>query len=123
MHNYSYICISLLHSSLLRCQHTNISGFKIASWDLCFMLAGKPLLMLQSVKRALTISSTDPRVIGCVLRLQHLVQDKKVPMKAPVVQVLEKATESIFVYKSVKDGTDQFMQKNDKDLEHIFVGE
>ena len=87
------------------------------------MLAGKPLLMLQSVKRALTISSTDPRVIGCVLRLQHLVQDKKVPMKAPVVQVLEKATESIFVYKSVKDGTDQFMQKNDKDLEHIFVGE
>ena len=79
--------------------------------------------MLQSVKRALSISSTDPRVIGCVLRLQHFVQDQKTPMKAPVVQVLEKATKSIFVYPSVKEGTDQFMQKNGKDLEHIFVGE
>jgi len=96
--------------------NTHLLAFEI------YYRKGKPLLMLQSVKRALTISSTDPRVIGCVLRLQHLVQDKKVPMKAPVVQVLEKATESIFVYKSVKDGTDQFMQKNDKDLEHIFVG-
>merc|ERR1712241_872810 len=43
-------------------------------------------------------------------------------MKAPVVQALEKATKSIFVYQSVKEGTDQFMQKNGKDLEHIFVG-
>ena len=78
--------------------------------------------MLQSVKRALSISSTDPRVIGCVLRLQHFI-DKKVSMKAPVVEVLEKATKPIFVYQSAKEGIDQFMQKNDKDLEHIFVGE
>ena len=44
-------------------------------------------------------------------------------MKAPVVEVLEKATKPIFVYQSAKEGIDQFMQKNDKDLEHIFVGE
>lgn len=97
--------------------NTHIFAFEI------YYRKGKPLLMLQSVKRALSISSTDPRVIGCVLRLQHFVQDKKaVSLKAPVAQVLEKATKPIFVYQSAKEGIDQFMQKNDKDLEHIFVG-
>jgi len=97
--------------------NTHIFAFEI------YYRKGKPLLMLQSVKRALSISSTDPRVIGCVLRLQHFVQDKKgVALKAPVAQVLEKATKPIFVYQSAKEGIDQFMQKNDKDLEHMFVG-
>jgi len=95
--------------------NTHLLAFEI------YYRKGKPLLMLQSVKRALSISSTDPRVIGCVLRLQHFI-DKKVSMKAPVVEVLEKATKPIFVYQSAKEGIDQFMQKNDKDLEHIFVG-
>merc|ERR1719259_72447 len=89
---------------------------------------GKSLLMLQSVKRAVSISSSDPRVSGCVLRLQHFIEDKRASLKAPVVQVLDQAmdkarqTKSIFVHQSAREGIDTFIQKNDKSLQHIFVG-
>ena len=91
-------------------------------------VAGKSLLMLQSVKRAVSISSSDPRVSGCVLRLQHFIEDKRASLKAPVVQVLDQAmdkarqTKSIFVHQSAREGIDTFIQKNDKSLQHIFVG-
>ena len=88
-----------------------------------FEFSGKPLLMLQSLKRAFALEPSDPRVFGCILRLQHFMQEKGGAMKAPVVEVLKKATSSIFASKSAKDANDEFIQKNSKSLEHLYIGE
>lgn len=83
---------------------------------------GKPLLMLQSVKRALALDPADPRVQGCVLNLQLLMEEKRSKMASPVLKVLDNATKSIFTAKSAKEGTDLFIQKNANSLQHSFVG-
>jgi len=95
---------------------THLYAFEI------YFRRGKPLLMLQSVKRAMALNSSDPRVLGCVLNLQLFMEENRGKMKGPVLEVLEKATKSIFTAKSAKQGTEEFIQKNSSSLQHLYVG-
>ena len=82
----------------------------------------KPLLMLQSIKRALKVSSSDPRLHGCLIRFQRFIEDKSQGFPGPVNQVLDQETKSIFTTKTAKERNEQFIQSNQNKLEHRVVG-
>lgn len=67
----------------------NKSIFKIWSktWFVFPPIAGKPLLMLQSLKRAMKVNADDARVSFSVCRFQHFVEKNASTMPDPVKQV------------------------------------
>ena len=76
--------------------------------------------MLQSIKRALKVDPSDPKVHGCLIRFQKFIEENSIA--GPVKQVLDQETQSIFTTKLAKDRNEQFMQKNDAVLEHRVIG-
>ena len=86
------------------------------------LILGKPLLMLQSIKRALKVDPTDPKVHGCLIRFQKFIEEKESSIAGPVKEVLDRETQTIFNTKTAKDRNDQFMQKNASLLEHRVIG-
>lgn len=86
---------------------------------------GRSLLMLQSVKRALSVAAagSDPRVHGCVIRLQKFVEDKSEGFSEPVRAVIDRETKGIFDKdKSARQRNEEFMQNNKDSLHAAFIG-
>ena len=77
--------------------------------------------MLQSIKRALKVDPTDPKVHGCLIRFQKFIEENSIA--GPVKQVLEQETQSILTTKTAKDRNEEFMQKNAAALDHRVIGE
>merc|ERR1719322_2088893 len=71
------------------CLDTHLFSFEI------YYRKGKPLLMLQSIKRALKVNPNDPRVHGCLVRFQRFIETST-DLAGPVKQVLGQETQSIF---------------------------
>ncbi|TRY74013.1 hypothetical protein TCAL_06697 [Tigriopus californicus] len=85
----------------------------------------KPLLMLQSIKRALNTPNTppnDPQLHSCVIRFQKFVDENRQSFPAPVSQVLDRETQSIFADKSAVQRNRDFLSANDQSLNHVAVG-
>jgi len=97
------------------CLDTHLFSFEI------YYRKGKPLLMLQSIKRALKVDPTDPRVHGCLVRFQRFIETSK-DLAGPVKQVLGQETQSIFTTKTAKERNEQFIQKHRESLDHRVQG-
>ena len=89
---------------------------------------GKPLLMLQCVKRAKTLleqeSKTDPRMHACIIRFQKFVTEKMSTFSDPVQSVLMTETKNanIFTSKTVRERNKEFIQKHSKQYTYLFEG-
>ena len=104
--------LQLLASS---CIDTHFLAFEI------YYRKGKPLLMLQSIKRALKVNPSDPRLHGCLIRFQKFVEENS--STGPVKQVVDQETQSIFTStKSARERNDQFIQSHSDLLDHRVVG-
>lgn len=78
--------------------------------------------MLQSIKRALKVNSSDARLHGCLIRFQKFVEEKQGEFSGPVKQVLDQETQSIFTTKTARERNDQFLQTHQNLLDHRVVG-
>merc|ERR1711863_215980 len=78
--------------------------------------------MLQSIKRALKVNASDPRLHGCLIRFQKFVEERSAGFAGPVNQVLDQETQSIFTTKSAKERNEQFIQSHSNTLDHRVVG-
>lgn len=78
--------------------------------------------MLQSIKRALKVNPSDPRLHGCLIRFQRFIEDKSEGFAEPVKKVLDQETQSIFTTKSAKERNDKFLQTHQTKLDHRVVG-
>ena len=91
-----------------------------------FYCAGKPLLMLQSVKRAQALlkqqSKSDPRMHGCIVRFQKYVTDKMSTFGDAVQKVLMNETKNIFTAKSTRERNEEFMQEHKNDYQSVVEG-
>ena len=97
------------------CLDTHLFSFEI------YYRKNKPLLMLQSIKRAMKVDPTDPRVHSCVVRLQKFVETSP-DLASPVKQVLGQETQSIFTTKTAKERNEQFIQKHRESQDHRVQG-
>ena len=86
------------------------------------MLSDKPLLMLQSIKRALKLNTEDPRLHFCLARFQLFVEKNGNKMAEAVKKVIENEGKDIFSLKTAKARNDQFMLKNSSSLDHRVLG-
>ena len=77
--------------------------------------------MLQSIKRALKVDPTDPRLHGCLVRFQRFIETST-DLAGPVKQVLGQETQSIFTTKTAKERNEQFIQKHRESLDHRVQG-
>jgi len=98
------------------CLNTHLFAFEI------YYRKEKPLLMLQSIKRALKVNASDPRLHGCLIRFQKFVEERSAGFAGPVNQVLDQETQSIFTTKSAKERNEQFIQSHSNTLDHRVVG-
>ena len=90
------------------------------------ILAGKPLLMLRSIKRAKLLleqqSKSDPRMHGCVVRFQKFVTDKMSTFGDAVQKVLMNETKNIFTTKTTRERNEEFMQNHSKEYQYVVEG-
>ena len=95
---------------------THVMAFEI------YMRKQKPLLMLQSVKRALKLSSDDPKVHMCVVLFQKFVQEENREFAGPVKSVLDQETKDIFGDITARTRNEEFIQKHKQSLNAAAVG-
>lgn len=98
---------------------THVLAFEI------YLRKQKPLLMLQSIKRALKTPQTtpnDPQLHSCVVRFQKFVVENRKGFSEPVNQVLDRETQSIFGGKSAVTRNRDFLSANARSLKHVAVG-
>jgi len=89
---------------------THLAAFEI------YYRKRKPLLMLQSIKRALLTvkpenGERDPRIHGCVVRFQRFIEENRSGFSPAVVEVLEKDTPAIFGPDSAAKRNEAFIQE------------
>ena len=92
-----------------------------------FAMAGKPLLMLQSIKRALKVDPSHPQLHSCLVRLYRFLQDADLlsenAAQPAVAAVLKKETQSLFG--ECVDGEQlnkEFLERNANSLPHLLQG-
>ena len=78
--------------------------------------------MLQSIKRALKLNVSDPRIHFCLSRFQFFVEKNGAKMSDAVKQVIDLEAKDIFTVKSAKIRNEEFMQKNSSSLDHRVIG-
>ena len=110
-----YIVLKVFYVMKMFILHNNI-----------IILAGKPLLMLRSIKRAKLLleeqSKSDPRMHGCVVRFQKFVTDKMSTFGDAVQKVLMNETKNIFTTKTTRERNEEFMQKHSKEYQYVVEG-
>ena len=91
----------------------------------------RPLLMLQSVKRAVKadqLKSSSPkrdsRVHGCTVRLQRFVEQRRKELPEAVRKVLDRPeNKEMLGEKSSAEANDQFLKAHTDSLPHTLIGE
>lgn len=85
----------------------------------------KPLLMLQSLKRAWRLDENDARLHECLMRFRVLVEgaEQQKAMPEGVKQVLKGAAEKVFKFeaKTPKQWNEAFLKKNAASLAHVWA--
>jgi len=89
---------------------THLAAFEI------YYRKKKPLLMLQSIKRALLTvkpenGERDPRIHGCVVRFQSFVEENRAGLSPAVAEVIDKDTPTMFGPESVAKRNEAFIQE------------
>ena len=108
------LCSTIFKAMIFRVEIQNFNSY--------FLLSDKPLLMLQSIKRALKVNTEDPRLHFCLARFQLFVEKNGPTMAEAVKKVIETEGKDIFSIKTAKARNDQFMQKNSSSLDHRVIG-
>ena len=107
------------------------SNGRIEGWKcvLNFLfLSGKPLLMVQSLKRALKVEPDHPEIHSCLIRLHRFLQkgellDESVSHPA-VASVLKSEAETLFRghLKAAEPLNQDFLERNARSLPHLLQG-
>jgi hypothetical protein len=86
-------------------------------------ISGRPLLMLQSIKRALKLKSEDPRLHSCLVRFQFFFEKNESILPEPVKDVIMAHGQEIFKFKSSHERNAEFMKIHNGSLDHRVIGE
>lgn len=92
----------------------NLAKNRIETHFMAFELyirKGKPLLMLQSIQRAMLCNPNDPRLHSCIVRFLSKVKEDESSYTDIVKQVLEKKVPSITEEKDIAKHNMDFLQK------------
>ena len=105
----------------------NLLGKKLETHLLAFEIYARkerPLLMLQSLKRALAVAdASEPALHEAIARFQAFVAGPKAAdFPAPVKKVLEAETKSIFGGKTLEQRNEAFLKSNGDSLPHLAAG-
>ena len=97
---------------------THVMAFEV------YLRKGKPLLMLQAMKRALKceVQENDPELHNCLVRFQNFVAQNEKKFAPAVKTVLDREAKAMFAGKTAKVRNDEFIKKNSKSLHHSFIG-
>ncbi len=116
---------SLLNSPLLIIDKSYY--YKYFESGIIFLFADKPLLMLQSIKRAYRLDSTNPELHSCLVRfalkLVTLKKETEFVADSPVLTVIEREMEPILRDRSASQINKEFLAANSNDLPSLFEGE
>jgi len=89
----------------------------------------KPLLMLQSVKRALKVDASDPRLHSCLIRLHRFLTEagllgssQSAETQSAVASVAQTETQSLFQDKSADQLNRHLLELQANSLPHLFQG-
>ena len=86
--------------------------------SLFFVLAGRTLLMLQSIKRAHRLDANNPDLHSClVLFMRHTDASQ---LEGAVAEVVKRQTSEIFSNLNASQFNANFLKKNSKSLPHLF---
>lgn len=85
---------------------THLMAFEI------YYRKGKPLLMLQSIKRAFNCNPTDPRLHECIVRFLLRVRSERDNYNATVNTVLDREIKQIVREDDLQSYTNQFLDRN-----------
>lgn len=89
---------------------------------MCFWVAEKTLLMLQSIKRAYRLEYENCKLHSCLVRFADYITRVRETMPSAVRDVVDKEVRPMFDGRGPKELNDNFLQKNSKCLEAIFQG-
>ncbi|XP_066286330.1 N-alpha-acetyltransferase 15, NatA auxiliary subunit-like isoform X1 [Branchiostoma lanceolatum] len=82
---------------------------------------GKLLLMLQAVKRAVTLDSNNAWLHECLVRFSKAVSEKN-NLPGPVSTVLQEETKALFGEVDIKQFNADFIKRNSNSLQHLLAG-
>ncbi|XP_056647999.1 N-alpha-acetyltransferase 16, NatA auxiliary subunit [Diorhabda sublineata] len=82
----------------------------------------KALLMLQSLKRAYKVDSTNPKLHSCLIRFHQFVQKNKGSWDFNVEQVIRQETKVYFEGKDAISLNKEFLEKNSNSLKAVLEG-
>lgn len=90
------------------------------------MFADKPLLMLQSIKRAFRLDRSNPELHSCLVRFElKLVTLRKQTdpaVEEPVLTVIQQEMEPILQGRSAAQINKEFLAENSSSLPGLFEG-
>ncbi|XP_063988506.1 N-alpha-acetyltransferase 15, NatA auxiliary subunit isoform X2 [Diachasmimorpha longicaudata] len=93
---------------------THLMAFEI------YYRKGRTLLMLQSIKRAHRLDSSNPDLHSCLVRfLRHTAAS---PLEGPVAEVVQHQTREIYPNSDAVQFNIEFLQKNKTSLPHLLQG-
>merc|ERR1712071_705262 len=91
-----------------------------------YLRKSKPLLMVQSVKRALKVDANHPELHSCLIRLFRFLQEGQLlddqVSNAAVVTVLKTETDALFDQLDATQLNARFLERNANSLPHLFQG-
>ncbi|XP_035680936.1 N-alpha-acetyltransferase 15, NatA auxiliary subunit-like isoform X3 [Branchiostoma floridae] len=82
---------------------------------------GKLLLMLQAVKRAVTLDPNSAWLHECLVRFSKAVSEKN-NLPGPVSTVLKEETKALFGEVDIKQFNANFIKRNSNSLQHLLAG-
>ncbi|XP_078602852.1 N-alpha-acetyltransferase 15, NatA auxiliary subunit-like isoform X2 [Branchiostoma floridae x Branchiostoma japonicum] len=82
---------------------------------------GKLLLMLQAVKRAVTLDPNSAWLHECLVRFSKAVSEKN-NLPSPVSTVLKEETKALFGEVDIKQFNANFIKRNSNSLQHLLAG-
>ena len=87
------------------------------------VFSDKPLLMLQSVKRAFRLDPESPKLHSCLIIYHDYLAQCQGGLEAPVETVLKQEIEPIFRGRDARQMNAEFLEANPKSLEALFESE
>ena len=90
-------------------------------------MTGKPLLMVQSVKRALKVDANHPELHSCLIRLFRFLEEEKLlsdaVSNAAVAAVLKTESQTLFNNLDATQLNKEFLEHKANSLPHLHQGE
>jgi len=95
---------------------THLLAFEI------YFRKGKPLLMLQAIKKAISLDASSEQLHSCLVRFLHYIEVNKATLNPTTIKVLETSMPEQLNNTTAAKLNDSFLAENSGDLKSLFIG-